>query len=635
MRRHVRLFPGVTAAAGGLTTAAAAVVLGLAVATAVVVARSAGHLEPFELATHDALLRLTTPEAGPDPRVLIVRIAEEDIQRHGQPLSDGTLARALGLLFADGARAVGIDLYRDRPIPPGSDLLEEMVFGGGYAVLIEKRTPEPEPPIPAPPFVAGTSRVGFSDLLTDRDGRVRRALLAMSVDGRNHLSLALRLARTAMPGDRFVGDLGGYADADDAGHQLLLHPGRRPEFERYGLSTLLAGELPEGTARDRVVLIGTEAPSLPDLHRTPFGTTHGVEVHAWITSELLARALDGAPGLRAPSETAESALVFALALGAALAGVGLRSVGRVSAVAALGLVAIVVGAGLGFREHVWLPLVPGALGWVGSAAGALALVAFRERSERDQLMTLFGRFQSPEVLSALWHQRDAFADGGRPRAQAVTITVLTCDLGGFSAAAEKLGPGLLMSWVNEYLDRMATVIRAHGGIVDDYAGDGIMANFGLPVPRAEEHEITADARAAVRCALAMCEAMAGLNRDWAARSLPEGRMRVGLCTGPAVVGMIGASDRLKYTSVGDTVNTSARLESYDREGFAAAAEAGGPLVRILAAESTVARLEVDRQGAIRRDGELRIEALGELALRGKSEPIRVFRIEAAPREDSR
>ena len=141
-----------------------------------------------------------------------------------------------------------------------------------------------------------------------------------------------------------------------------------------------------------------------------------------------------------------------------------------------------------------------------------------------------------------------------------------------------------------------------------------MANFGFPMPSENEEAITADAVAAVRCAVAMGERMDELNRSWQARGLRSGRCRVGICTGRAVVGCVGAAQSLKYTSVGDTVNTAARLESFDKEQFLS--EAPDVVSRVLVSEETWRRSRIDFD----------IVALGAHSLKGKQAPVQIYRV---------
>ena len=192
-------------------------------------------------------------------------------------------------------------------------------------------------------------------------------------------------------------------------------------------------------------------------------------------------------------------------------------------------------------------------------------MSYRETVERTHLMQLFSRHVSPEVAEAIWRQRDQFLDGGRPRPERLMVTVLFTDLTGFTAVSEKHTPEALLDWLNEYMDAMAREVSRHGGVIRQYAGDAIVAIFGIPVPRQTEAEIDQDARNAVHCALAMETALRELNRRWRSESRPTTGMRVGIFTGPVVAGTLGSAERSEYVVVGDTVNTASRLESFDKD----------------------------------------------------------------------
>ncbi|MGH7287230.1 MAG: adenylate/guanylate cyclase domain-containing protein, partial [Myxococcota bacterium] len=138
------------------------------------------------------------------------------------------------------------------------------------------------------------------------------------------------------------------------------------------------------------------------------------------------------------------------------------------------------------------------------------------------------------------------------------------------------------------------------------------ANFGVPLPRRSEAEIDADAAAAVSCALALEPEVERLNTHWAERGYPGARVRVGLHTGPAVVGVIGSAERMKFTSVGDTVNTAARLDQWHADEF----RAEEATLRVLASGETFLRL----------GGAFAADALGKVELKGKAEPVTIYRI---------
>ena len=247
-----------------------------------------------------------------------------------------------------------------------------------------------------------------------------------------------------------------------------------------------------------------------------------------------------------------------------------------------------------------------------SGMTSTAIEQAREKGQKEIMRKLFEKHVSPEVAEAVWQQRELFLEGGRPRSQKLTVTVLFTDLKGFSTVSEKMDPQALMDWLNGYMDKMTKIVMDHGGIVDDYFGDAIKVNFGVPLPRKTEAEIRQDAFNAVNCALAMDEEMVRLNRVMMEQGLPMLRMRVGIYTGPVVAGSLGSADRLKYTTIGDTVNTASRLESFDKDLTLPHLETSP--CRILIGETTLRYL----------DEQFATQKVGELSLKGKDEKITAY-----------
>jgi adenylate cyclase len=622
----------------------AALVIAVLTTLGVLQARKLGLMLPPELALHDALLRLRGADTRAPQRVVLIRIREEDVARLGHPLSDATLADVLQRILAANPRAVGIDLYRDLPAGAPDERLPTLFASDDRLVGIEKFPDRERPGTPAPPWLRGSDQVGFSDLLLDEDGVVRRALLFLWDDqDRMHVSLALRLALRHLASDGIslqAADRGGevvqlgraelrpfrrgdaaYAEADDRGYQLLLDHRRGGRgFDAFPIADLLGGRVPPAALEGRVVILGTTAPSVKDVFYTPFsgpgagsGGSSGMDVHAQVVDQLLRRALDGEPAVRSPGAGEQAAGIALLCLAGAALGVAAPSVRLVwvgGAAVALGL----LGAGFAaLRAGAWLPVLPPLFGFVASTGFAVAHVLREERREKAVLRELFSRHVSKRVLDELWRKRAQFMEEGRLRTQRMTLTVLMADLQGYTEASEKMEPAALLDWVNAFMSSMAHLVESSGGVVDDYWGDGLKANFSVPVPRTTESEIEHDARAAVSCGRQMADDMARLNAGWRSRGLPTARLRVGIHTGPVVVGSIGSRERLKYTSVGDTVNLAARLENVDREAFAAEP---GTEARILVSEETKRRL----------GPEVAAEPLGERRIPGRERAVTVWRI---------
>ena len=626
----------------------------IAVSAGVLGLRGLGVLESTELTAWDWFTRLRPDPPAPDPRIALVLVSESDIAAHGPwPLSDATLARALEGVVRHRPRAVGIDLYRDAPVRDGAERLAAvlrahpeivgvMKFGAGGAGGSVEVAP--------PPALAGSDRIGFTDFVVDRGGTVRRGLLFLDDGGVVAQSLALRLAllylgrdgiapqpdprapsvlrlgRTSIP--PFEGDDGPYVRADARGYQMLLDfKGATRPFATIGLAALLSGDFDPALVRERVVLLGVAAESVKDSFTVPHSHGRatseqmpGIALHAHVVSQFLRMALDG----DAPPATARAwqETLWILLWGALGGGVGL-------VVRNPGVFALAVGAGVAalgafdlllFTRSVWLPLVPPAMTWIGSSVIVTAYLSYREKRERAAVMRLFARAVSKEVAEELWRQRDDLLDGGRLRPQRMTATVMFTDLAGFTTLTEKLPPQLLVPWLEELMDAMTRVVIAHGGVINKYIGDAIMALFGVPLARTTEAEVAADAQAAVRCAVALGDTLAELNRGWHAAGRPTTAMRIGIATGVVVAGSIGSAERAEYTVIGDSVNVAARLESVDKEMFVPDPEHAP--CRILIGETTLYHLG-DR---------FPVQRIGDLLLKGKGQSLTVYSVVARREE---
>lgn len=612
-----------------------AILVALAVFAATAVARHMGALQPMELGLYD---RFTRSLAAPTPlrHVAFVTYTEADIQGEiGFPLNDGTLTRVLAAVLEAEPRAVGVDFYRDVPVGPGSGDLDALLESDPRVFMIYRFGDAAVVRIEPPPVLRDTPQIGFNDLVLDPDDVVRRAILFQ--DDEEHgtgLSLALaaallhlshedvalggdpddesqiRLGATTIPHLR--GHDGGYAGVADGGYQALLRFEGVARPQSISMGDVLRGAFAPAAFRDRIVLLGVTAETHSDLFSTPLGQWEGVFIHGLAADQLVRFGLGEAAPLRSPGEAAELSWILLCALLAAALGLSKRSFG-VFALVALAGVAALLGAGYGaLRAGWWIPAAAPAVAWLGSASAVTAYLARRERAERADLMQLFSRHLSPDLAGNLWEHRGEFLEGGRPRARPLVATAMFLDIRGFTSVGEKLDAIELMEWLNDFLGSMADEAARHGAIVDDYFGDGVKVDFGVPVPRRTEAELDADAVAAVRCALAMGVKLAELNASWKERELPPAGMRVGIATGDAVAGSIGGANRLKYTIVGDIVNVAARLESLD----ASQHDFEKRPCRILIAEQTRARL-----------GErFQTRDMGWISVKGRAAQVRVHEV---------
>lgn len=603
--------------------------------------RITGNLEYLELAAYDWQIRMRPPASDVTPRIVIVHVTENDISKLKEwPLSDAILAHSLAKLARYGPRAIIVDIYRDVPVPPGYEQLEE-VLGRYKQIIGAMKFPSPGTPGVAPPdALKGTEQVGFADIPVDSGGIVRRALLilddgktvAYSMDLRAVL-LYLHAAGIAVQGDPenpehirfgsttfrpFESNDGGYVGADAGGYQFLIdYRDRKGVFSVLTLDQLLEGFFDPAILKDKVILMGVAAESVKDFFYTPYSrenAVYGVTLHAHIVSQLLRAAIDGDKPIAVIADRIEALWIFLWCLlGGGLA-LLIPSAWRFALAAVAGLIvltAIVQGL---FVLGWWIPLVPPAFGWVASAALVMAYVSSQEKRQRANLMNLFSSYTSEKLATAIWEDREKFLSGGRPRPQKLTATAFFTDVASFTTVSEKLDPQMLMDWLSDFMDTVTPIVSESGGVILRFIGDSIMAVFGVPIARTSEAEIRQDAINAVECALAIQERLCEHNRGLQQRGLPLIGMRIGILTGPMVAGSLGSARRLEYNVHGDTVNTASRLESFDKEGFAP--DYFETPCRILVGEPTV-KLVGDQ---------FETKLLGEVRLKGKSEATPIYQV---------
>jgi adenylate cyclase len=174
-------------------------------------------------------------------------------------------------------------------------------------------------------------------------------------------------------------------------------------------------------------------------------------------------------------------------------------------------------------------------------------------------------------------------------------------------------PLVLMNWLNQYMEEMSRIVMAHGGMINKYIGDAIMAVFGVPVKSETEDDVANDAQKAVQCALQFNLRLRELNQEWQMQGLPTITMRTGIHTGSLVAGSLGGSMRMEYTVIGDTVNIASRLESFDKT---VATPNNAYPNRILIGEMTYNHVRHI----------CKTQMVGKCQLKGKSEDLNIYQV---------
>ncbi|MDP2416891.1 MAG: adenylate/guanylate cyclase domain-containing protein [Hydrogenophaga sp.] len=434
------------------------------------------------------------------------------------------------------------------------------------------------------PLVQAAPRAGFFNAVTSSDGVVRSLPLLAEHQGRYYESLSLAMFRLLLGSPRVEPGFEGPGQAA-SNHQTLksvrlvsdnaatgssslsipvdqrvaaLVPYRGPGGPRGGSFTyvsaadVLAGRLPAGQLSDKIVLVGTTAPGLLDLRVTPVGETYpGVETHA----NLIVGLLDGGL-LNKPDYALGYEVVVLVSAGLALALVlPLLSAGRAVAFS-VGVVALV--AGLNTWLYIGHGLVLPLASTLVMAALAFALnmsygYLVESRSKRE-LAQLFGSYVPPELVDEMVKNPDRYSMTATTR----ELTVMFCDMRGFTQLSETMEPTQLQALLNTVFSRLTAVIRNHRGTIDKYMGDCVMAFWGAPV-HTPNH-----AALAVQAAQGMVAAIEQVNREHARQGLPAIGVGIGINTGAMCVGDMGSALRRSYTVIGDAVNLAARLEGLSR-----------------------------------------------------------------------
>lgn len=392
----------------------------------------------------------------------------------------------------------------------------------------------------------------------------------------------------------------------------------------------------------RVVVVGSMAAMLWLLHWFPSAISlHADDLKtavaalypsAWFHTAWFAVALAIALPLRAGRHHAALSFVVPLVDAVAVSGSGWllrRMVGqelfvRTGVLSSIGMAAamLAVFGGLrlsrtaaafstGLAIAIYVPFAISSAGYVEVsviAAGAVILVGIgvldwwiidvvRRAAAGDLARASLKRFLPSHLISGAYSDPAALLE---PRMG--DATVLFTDLRGFTAMTESLAPANVLALVNELHGELVQIVRAHGGVIDKFTGDGMLAVFGALQPE-NDH-----ADRALAVARGLRGAMKQLNRARAEREQPPLRIGIGLHSGPIVAGCVGSEDRLEFTVLGDTVNTAARIEALTKEHG----------VDLLVTSETWSRLR-EREGLV---------DCGEAQLRGRKQPLRVFSLPA-------
>jgi adenylate cyclase len=637
-RRHHRLLRGFIV--GGIVF-----LVGLA-------AHYSGFLQPLEWKSWDLRLRwLAEPQQGDKDIVLILidQYSLDVFEKHqglGWPWPRQIYAALINYLHQGGARAVFLDFIFSEGSSYGvadDQYLAKAMKAAGNVFLplslssqeefYQEVPPEvlsrlafpPErlpsrryPPaqgvsLPLPLFLTACQGAGNVFFRPDADGIFRRLPLAFSF--KEFLLPALPLALAEATGAS-LSISWKHLPLDDEGRLIIRYHGPAGTYRAYSAAAIINSwaQLQEGQPpqvppvefEDKIVLVGASAPGLLDLRPTPLSpVAAGVEIHAAALDNLL-----HGDWIRPQPEILFLCLLVFFAFFVSILISLLTRVWWQGGGLVVALVLPLLAAWLGFQAGFWVEVVVfGVVIILGFILASLLNYAFEGRQRRF-IRSVFSHYLSPQVIARIVEDPAHLRLGGESR----EITSFFSDLAGFTSISETMTPEELVSFLNELLSEITDIILEEGGTLDKYEGDAIIAFWNAPLEQ-PDHALRAG-RAALQAQRRLAELRPVLKEKYG----KDVFMRIGLNSGPAVVGNMGSKRRFDYTAIGDTVNLASRLEGACKIYR----------VPILIGESTAVLV---RQEFLLREVDV-------VRVVGKTTPVRIYEIiaekeKATPQEEKR
>lgn len=583
-------------------------------------------------------------ETEPEDSIVVLGIDEESVdffRDRGKPWpwQNRIYAEAVHSLAEMGASVIVFDkLFKD-PTSGDSDederLLAEAARAHGktvFAVDMDKRLvggvvrESMNEPLP---IIAESGLLGFIDLPMDEDGAARRVTFLTSHQGQTYYNLDLQayllIKNKTIENVHLVSgkhlQVGGLTVPLDFRNSAYINYPGKSVFEEYSFCQLFDPEqkmlLEElEMFRDKIVFIGVTSELFHDDYVIPFsrvskarsvsgadqeyvGTTreYGVHIHASILHTLL----KGPRILPIPLRmVGPIASVFGLLVVLLLSRAGFK----VSLLLSVGLACgcMVVGFWLFLRHSVYMNLVSPLFAIAFPSVAMLYYKFLYEQTQKSQIRSYWSRYVSDDIVDLMVKGKISVELGGQRK----RVTILMSDIRDFTPLCERLSPSDLISQLNEYFSEMARAIFEHGGTIDKFIGDAIMAYWGFP------HEQDDHPQRACLAAVEMVRRAELLAKKWEAEGKPTFRMGVGVNTGDVVIGNVGAVVEKEtiqnFTLLGDAVNLAARLESENKNHG-----------------TTIIVSEFTWEEAKQLKG-LCATCLGELKVKGKSQAIQSYSI---------
>ena len=455
-----------------------------------------------------------------------------------------------------------------------------------------------------PSLMDAANSAGYVSYVAERDGVLRRVPMVQVHNNAVFPPFSLQVLREAAKvnsavrlfphrvGEILLGETA--IPVSEEGEFLINFYGPGNSFTHLSASDVISGRVGAEQLKDKIVLVGSTAAAIPDLHTTPYGPLYpGVEVHASVIENILDRKF-----LRFPPwvPLLDTMMILGTGLLLGLAALYFKAVGT-AAFLASGIGGYLLCDYFFFTQqglwiHTIYPVFSQLLVYFGIT---LYRFTFEEREKRF-IKGAFSQYLAPAVVDRLVENPKLLNLGGEDK----VLTAFFSDVAGFSTIAEQLTAGQLVDLLNEYLTEMTDILMYYQGTVDKFEGDAIIAFFGAPIDFKDHATRTCFA------ALDMQKRLVELRETWRQEGRHELFMRIGINTGEVKVGNMGSRNRFDYTMIGDTVNLAARLEGVNKQYF----------TYTLMSEFTYEMAKQD----------IEAREIDSIRVVGKSEPIKIYEL---------
>ena len=588
--------------------------------------RSTGLTQTIDLVIYDLITSQRAEGSGRDTPIVLIGIDESDIQHFGWPINDRLFCDALDVLKEKGVSAIGFDIYRDKGVGPDQQCLRDR-FRDEKTLVSIFNVASDIAAVPGTP----AGRQSYNDMSVDADGVIRRDLVHVTQQDEATVSFPMRVLEVATGQSTLresleagldqtnwlTANAGGYHNETEAGLglQRMLRFRQPGSFPTFSLKDLLEGDVPKKMIQNKIVLIGSTAPSLRDLFEVPHSrfqrgedlyTISGLEIHA----NRLATLIDDQNGTlrRGWVMSGLGNLILVISSGCTGLILGEKIINQRNSIFVVSLIGTGLASGLAFLllNHIWVGTAMPVGALLGISGAAWLRRGAESQQHSKQVRQLLGQTTSPAVAQQLWEQRDTLLSEGRFKGQQLLITSLFTDIASFTTVSEGLSPQALMDWLNRGMEICVPAVTKRGGMVNKFTGDGMLAIFGAPVAGNPAD----DAKAAVEAAIEIQNGLEQLNQQLGNEGAPKMRVRLGIHSGEALVGSVGSSERIEYAVIGDAVNCASRLESLEKHRHK-------QYLRVLLSSRTLELLEPEYHST------LNLEPWGSFQVKGRNEPLNV------------